>query len=178
MPKNEIDDGPDRVWEITMKVNNSNKIIRWLDDLCSDDVSTMAESMLLNGGGLKFPFEMLNCDEIHPVLGRCCLSVAQSPVGRAGTNSHSAGRPPVEEPPNEPQEPPVEEPEAPPEPPEPPAPPSRPPVKEPPNEPGKPPVQEPPHGSRLGDAALPENRQMLKLARKIGFQISQSSGGN
>jgi hypothetical protein len=26
--------------------------------------------------------------------------------------------------------------------------------------------------------ALSENRQMLKLARKIGFQISQSSGGN
>jgi acetyltransferase len=26
--------------------------------------------------------------------------------------------------------------------------------------------------------ALNENRQMLKLARKIGFQISQTSGGN
>jgi acetyltransferase len=26
--------------------------------------------------------------------------------------------------------------------------------------------------------ALTENKQMLKLARKIGFQISQSSGGN
>ena len=92
-----------------------------------------------------------------------------------GDNDDLLAKPQVEEPPNEPQEPPVEEPEAPPEPP---APPSRPPVKEPPNEPGKPPVQEPPHGSRLGDAALPENRQMLKLARKIGFQISQSSGGN